>query len=155
MDVANFAFVLHDISRFMRADFAARAAHLKMTQAQLRTLAHLSRMQGCSQRELAERLEVRPITLARQIDQLERGKWIERRADPADRRAFRLFLTARAEPRIAAVRSIGRDVQQRALRGLTRVQRAEVLRLLSIVRDTQLSDRGGVKPVDKVLDDAA
>ena len=68
---------------------------LSSTQTQWRAIAYLSRMEGCRQNELAEVIEVRPITVCRLLDRLAALDLIERRADPGDRRASRLFLTAK------------------------------------------------------------
>ena len=92
-----FGFVLHDVARLLRKTLDGYARDLKLSQAQWRTLTHLSRMQGCRQTDLAETLEVRPITLARLIDKLEKSALVERRRHPTDRRAVQLYLTDAGE----------------------------------------------------------
>ena len=64
-----------------------------MTRAQWGILLWLEREPGLSQRELAEILEVEPITVARLVDRLDRRGMVERRPDSADRRIWRLHLT--------------------------------------------------------------
>ncbi|MGH8263265.1 MAG: MarR family winged helix-turn-helix transcriptional regulator, partial [Steroidobacteraceae bacterium] len=86
-------FLIHDIGRMLRAEFAVRAVELRLTQTQWRAIAYLARMEGCRQNELAEIIEVRPITVCRLLDRLAALELIERRPDPEDRRATRLFLT--------------------------------------------------------------
>ena len=54
----------------------------------------LDRFEGLKQSELAEMLDLQPITLTRLLDRLCDNGLIERRSDPNDRRAKRLFLTA-------------------------------------------------------------
>ena len=78
-------FLITDLARLIRDDFTARMADIGMTQAQWRVLTHLARMEGCRQAELAEILEVAPITLARLLDRLEESGLIERRPRPGDR----------------------------------------------------------------------
>ncbi len=63
-----------------------------MTRAQWIILFWLERQPGLSQKELAEILEVEPISVARLIDRLEARDMVERRTDPADRRLWRLHL---------------------------------------------------------------
>lgn len=91
-------FLLADVSRLLRRDFDRRVRALEMTQAQWRALAHLARDEGINQATLAERLEVKPITLARLIDRMESAGWVRRAADAADRRATLLYLAPKAKP---------------------------------------------------------
>jgi MarR family transcriptional regulator for hemolysin len=100
-------FLLHDVSRLLRRNFSRRIQNLGLTQAQCRALLHLARNEGLRQVDLAEILEVQPITLARLIDQLAEADLVERRPDPADRRAFRLVLTRTAKPVVAEIRALG------------------------------------------------
>ncbi len=72
-----------------------------MTRAQWVILFWLERQPGLSQKELAEILEVEPISVARMIDRLEARELVERRADPADRRMWRLHLRPAAGPILA------------------------------------------------------
>lgn len=88
----GFGFLLSDVSRLMRRAFQSRLRDTDLTLAQARTLVHLSRREGLRQVELADLLEIQPINLARLIDQLTAKELVERRADPTDRRAYRLFL---------------------------------------------------------------
>lgn len=132
----SLGFLVHDIARLIRADFAVRADRHSMTQTQLRTIAYLIRMEGCSQRELAAAIEVQPMTLGRQIDKLERAQMVERRRDLTDRRTIRLFLTPRARPAVKSLQIISAQITAQATRALTVAQRQTLLRLLDQVRLT-------------------
>src|SRR5689334_11950907 len=90
--------LLNDVSRLMRKKFDQRAKELRLTRAQYYLLAKLARHEGIKQVELAELLEVEPISAARLVDRMEAAGWVERRADPADRRARRVFLAPKARP---------------------------------------------------------
>jgi DNA-binding MarR family transcriptional regulator len=85
-------FLLHDVARLLRVDADKRARQHNMTRAQWGILIWLTRQPGISQKELAELLEVEPITVARLIDRLEARGMVERRPDPRDRRIWRLHL---------------------------------------------------------------
>ncbi len=85
-------FLLHDVARLLRVDADKRARLRGMTRAQWAILIWLERQPGLSQKELAEFLEVEPITVARLIDRLEARGVVERRPDPRDRRIWRLHL---------------------------------------------------------------
>ena len=94
--------------------------------AQYYLLGKLSRNEGINQVGLADLMEIEPITLARLLDRMEAGGWLERRADPTDRRARRLFLTEKSHPVLARMRVIADGVYEEALQGLGGAQR-EVL----------------------------
>ena len=85
-------FLLHDVARLLRVDGDKRARAHGMTRAQWAILIWLERQPGISQKELAELLEVEPITVARLVDRLEGRGMVERRPDPRDRRIWRLHL---------------------------------------------------------------
>jgi DNA-binding MarR family transcriptional regulator len=84
--------LLNDVGRLLRVDADKRARSHDMTRAQWGILIWLERQPGISQKELAELLEVEPITVARLVDRLERRGMVERRPDPRDRRIWRLHL---------------------------------------------------------------
>jgi DNA-binding MarR family transcriptional regulator len=91
-------FLLHDVARLIRHEADKRAAAHGMTRAQWVLLIWLERQPGLSQKELAEILEVEPITVARLIDRLEARGMVERRPDPKDRRIWRLHLLPPSAP---------------------------------------------------------
>jgi MarR family transcriptional regulator for hemolysin len=96
-------FLLHDVARLLRVDADKRARAHGMTRAQWAILVWLERQPGISQKELAELLEVEPITVARLVDRLETRGMVERRPDPRDRRIWRLHLSL---PAYAALHEI-------------------------------------------------
>ena len=96
------------------------AAALGLTRAQCRTLGYLARNEGINQAGLADILEIRPMTLVRQIDRMEEAGWIERRPDPADRRARRLFLTDKARPVLGRIWNVANETRDEALRAPVR-----------------------------------
>ena len=97
-DQPDLLFLLHDVARHLRLDADRRAAAHGLTRAQWVILIWLDRQPGLSQKELAELIEVEPITVGRLIDRLESRGFVERRADPLDRRIWRLHLRAAAPP---------------------------------------------------------
>src|SRR5262245_26297396 len=102
----SFGFILHDIARLMRKRFDQRARALGLSRSQWQVLAHLSRHQGINQSGLAEILEIENITLGRLIDRMEEAGWVERRPDPNDRRARRLYMTEKVEPMMERMRAL-------------------------------------------------
>lgn len=90
--------LLNDVGRMLRTEADRRARAYGMTRAQWVMLSRLDRQPGLSQKELAELLEVEPITVARLVDRLEARNLLERRPDPTDRRVWRLHLLPAAQP---------------------------------------------------------
>ncbi len=127
-------FLVADVARMMRRNFNLRAQAHGLSLAQWRALAHLEREEGVNQVTLAERLEIQPITLARLIDRLQEAGLVARRADPADRRAFRLYLTDAAQPLLDRMRAYGAETRADALSGLSDRDHETLLRLLRHVK---------------------
>ena len=137
MDVQrdSLGFLLADVSRLLRQSFQRRLEGSSLTLAQARALVYVSRHEGVRQVDLAEMLEVQPITLARLIDQLADAGLVERRSDPADRRAYRMFLTPAAASHLAAIRQVAAAIQADALRDLDKQQAAMLFVALRKMRD--------------------
>lgn len=119
-------FLLHDLARHSRMDADRRAAAQGLTLAQWKLLIHLERQAGLSQKELAEILEVEPITIARLIDRLEAHGLVERRDDPSDRRIWRLHLTGEAAPVLKALAHERAAMLEAITKGLSRAEIAAV-----------------------------
>ncbi|WP_340317793.1 MarR family winged helix-turn-helix transcriptional regulator [Rhizorhabdus argentea] len=126
---------MHDIARRSRYWFDARARTKGITRAQWRVLITLSRVDGCTQSELAEILDVERITLCRMVDRLAEAGLVERRADPSDRRVWRLHLTERAMPLVEELQAIAHEMEENMLAPLSAGQRALLTDLLIAVRD--------------------
>jgi len=88
-------FELSDVARAMRTFIDQRAREHAMTRAQWSVLVRLERQEGMTQAEMAEQLEMQPISLLRLIDRLCQQGLLERRPHPNDRRANLLYLTDR------------------------------------------------------------
>ena len=96
--------LLHDVAHQMRTYADQLAREHGTTRAQWAILGRLERQPDLSQNELAALAEVAPITVARLIDRLEEQGLVERRADPDDRRIWRLRLTPAAAPVLRQVK---------------------------------------------------
>jgi len=105
-DHPDLLFLLHDIARQLRVSGDRRARAHGMTRAQWVILWWLERQPGLSQKELAEIMDVEPITVARLVDRLAGRGMVERRDDPADRRVWRLHLLAPAFPVLEQMRGV-------------------------------------------------
>jgi MarR family transcriptional regulator, transcriptional regulator for hemolysin len=138
----SFGFLLHDIARLLRKRYEQRARPLGLTRAQWQVLAHLQRSEGINQSRLAELLELEPITVARLIDRMEEAGLVERRDDPADRRAHLLYLTGRARPLLERCRPVADAIYAEAFAGIANGKREYLIDLLVQVRGN-LSERRG------------
>lgn len=128
-------FLLADVARLMRRAFQQRLVGVsQLTHAQARVLVYLARSEGMRQVELAEQLEVKPMTLARLIDQLAASGLVERRSDPADRRAYQLFLTDLALPQLDFIAATGSSIRDCVTRSMDPAAMAVTLKTLDAMR---------------------
>ncbi len=128
-------YLLSHSSRLLRRAFDARVRALGMTSPQARLLLVLHVTEGENQGYYAERLEVEPISLTRMIDRMEEAELIERRRDPADRRAWLLFLTERSRQVIDQVSACLAELEDEMLTGLDAAQRDALAQMLETIRE--------------------
>ncbi len=121
------------LSKALRGRFDARARTIGVTRAQWLTIAAVRRREGATQRQIAEMLDVGDVTIGRLIDKVCEQGWVERRPDPADRRAHRVFLTPKAMPVLEKLDLLADDEERRALAGLTEAEVAQFSALLDHV----------------------
>ena len=138
----NLGAMLGDTSRLMRRSFDARARRIGVTRPQWRVLTTLLRHEGINQGGLAELLDVEPITVCRMVDRLQEADLVERRADPADRRTWRLFLTAKAHDLLAQLRPLAEALIDDAREGVSEADQASLRATLERIRQN-LSRRVG------------
>ena len=136
----SLGFVLSDVARLIRRNFNRRAQGLGLTQAQWQILSYLSRCEGIRQIQLAETLEMQPISVARLIDRMQSAGWLERRPDPGDRRAFNLYLTPKANPILEQMWEHGAEVRAQALREIPVADQEQLLRQLLRIRENLIQD---------------
>jgi MarR family transcriptional regulator, transcriptional regulator for hemolysin len=132
-------FLLHDVARLLRRRMDQRAQALGLTSAQWRVLAHVAKcetlgQEPLNQTALADLLDMEPISLSRHIDRAEAASLIERRPDPTDRRAHRLFLTDSARPLVASFRVTAGEVLNEALSGISEKEVAALIDVLDRIR---------------------
>lgn len=140
--------LLHDVARQMRYRFDARVRDLGVTRAQWRALMVLARNEGATQSELAELVEVERITLCRLVDRLTDAGLVERRADPKDRRVWRLHLTDHARTMVGEMRERGMALEEEMLALIEPDERQGLRRALERLRaglrETGAAGRGAV-----------
>ena len=130
----DLAFLLSDAARLLRTCADQEARRFGMTRAQWGVLFRLQRNEGLKQSELADLLEVQPITLTRLIDRLCDNGLIERRSDPNDRRVKRLFLTPAAKPVLEKVTAAAETMMASVLAELEPAAREAMRASLTIMK---------------------
>jgi MarR family transcriptional regulator, transcriptional regulator for hemolysin len=127
-------FLIHDVSRLRRSAFDQLMKPLGVTRSQWWVLAYLSRHDGMMQTELAGLLDVGKVTLGGLVDRLENAKLVERRPDPVDRRAKRVFLSPTAHRLLLEMRGAEDQMNARILRGISVKQRHQLTELLTVIK---------------------
>jgi DNA-binding MarR family transcriptional regulator len=118
MAMETLPFEIAETAHALRKAFDRRAVGLGVTRAQWKVLFRLERKPGLRQIELADLLDIEPITLSRIVDRLEEGGLVERVADPADRRAWRLHVTVQARPLVEKLRAVADEMISEAFAGI-------------------------------------
>jgi MarR family transcriptional regulator, transcriptional regulator for hemolysin len=138
-------FQLSDVARSMRTYIDQCAREHGMTRAQWGVLVRLQRQEGMTQAEMAESLEIQPISLVRLVDRLCRQGLVERRPHPRDRRANRLYLTDKGRTTLVRLVPLGRAVTSEVLASLNDTEVAELLQKLLLIKTNirNASDRRG------------
>ena len=136
----HIGFLLADNSRLARWAFDQQVREIGVTGPQARLLLILNRRPGENQGFYAEQLEVEPITLCRMVDRLAEASMVERRPDPADRRARQLHLTEKSRKIVEKLQQRVDSLVDDMLDGLTAAERSEFIRLLNHV-GANLSER--------------
>jgi MarR family transcriptional regulator for hemolysin len=144
----SFGFLVHDVARLFGRRFNQRALlFLRLTRAQCKVLGYLARNEGINQAGLADLLEIKPMTLVRQIDRMEEDGWIERQPQPGDRRARRLVLTDKARPILARILDLSNEIRAESFAGLSKDEGKQLIELLRRVHGN-LSERVLPLPAD-------
>jgi DNA-binding MarR family transcriptional regulator len=140
----NVGTLIAEISHLQRRNFNRRARTFGLTQPQWRAITFLRRAEGVNQATMAEVLELQPISLARLIDRMEASGWVERRPDPSDRRAVKLFLTPKAQPFLMEMRSAARETYEQATAGLSAADCEQLLQHLGAIKTNLLNAESAV-----------
>ncbi len=130
----NLGFIIGDVSRLLRYVFDQRVSSVGLTRAQWRVLVHLQRLDGPTQSELAEALEIGAPSLGKMLDTLEQKGWIVRQATPLDRRAKHVYCTAKVQPIMDVMLKIGAELTDDAMDGVSTEERQSLLDVLLRVK---------------------
>jgi DNA-binding MarR family transcriptional regulator len=130
----DLGFLIGDTGRLLRRAFDERVRTKGITRPQWRVLGLLNRFGGSTQVALAEMMDVEPITLGRMIDRMQEAGLVERRADPADRRAWRIHLTPAGQARLVELKPMANILFDDAVAGLSAKQQSDLETMLNVMR---------------------
>jgi MarR family transcriptional regulator, transcriptional regulator for hemolysin len=143
----NVGYLLKDVSRRYVARFERHAEEVSLTLMQCKVLLHLSRSEGASQVRLCELTDIEPMMMVRILDRMEADKLLERRPDPADRRARRLYLTRKATPILDEIDRIMEVTRNEVFAGVSKADREAFLKVLEHVHQNVCALEAAAAPV--------
>ncbi len=129
---------LAEVTRLLRLAFDQRVRRLELTGATWRVIAYLSNEDGQTQASLARRLEMSPVALGEAVDRLEKSGHVERRADPNDRRKWRVHLTEKSRNLLPSLFAIAHELRGEYFRDLSRAEIAQLQAVLQRLRERLL-----------------
>jgi len=135
-DRINFSFLLSDVSRLMRQAFDEKMAALGLTRSQWHALVYVLRIGNLTQTELAGHLDIGRAAAGLLVDQLEKGGFIKRIADPNDRRVWRIEATKQAISRAEAIAEQAESLAKSVFKNISDKDLAQAHRLLATIRET-------------------
>jgi DNA-binding MarR family transcriptional regulator len=136
------AFLLAQVGAHAATQFAERLGALELSPPDAGILRLLSMAAGISQQELSARLRIHPSRLVAILDNLERRKLVERKANPEDRRLYSLHLTKDGGETLERIGKIAREHQDALLSTLNAEERGRLTELLRRIAAAQGLTRG-------------
>ena len=135
-------FLLAQLGAHAASQFAERLRVLELAPSDAGILRLLRMTAGLSQQELASKLQIHPSRLVAILDNLEKRRFVERRANPDDRRLYSLYLTTHGEEVLEKIGKVAREHQDSLLSALSTEERDELANLLLKIADQQGLVRG-------------
>jgi MarR family transcriptional regulator for hemolysin len=132
---AQLGFGLADVTRSLRMLYDERSSEEGLTGASWRVLAYLYREDGLTQTRLAEMLEMTRPAIGQMIDRLEAGGFVERRAEPNDRRSWGVYLSPHAQAKVAYFVAASRAIEAECFDVFTDAELATLSVLVERLRD--------------------
>jgi len=136
------AFLLAQLGAHAASQFAERLGVLDLTPPDAGILRLLRIAAGLSQQALAAKLKIHPSRLVAILDNLEKRGFLERRANPDDRRLYSLYLAKNGEEALDRIGKVAREHQDALLSVLSKEERDQLADLLLRIADQQGLVRG-------------
>ena len=129
-DSEDYAFLLVQLGAYLAREFSERIAPLGLEPRHAGMLVQLAASEGLSQQALGELIGLNPTRMVFLVDELEQRGLVERRRNPADRRSYALYLTAKGRDALDQIQASGRRHQDEIGASLTRAERVQLTSLL-------------------------
>lgn len=110
---------------------------------QPKILGYLSRNGESTQRQLADYCDVDPAAVSRMLDTLQKGGFVTRRSDSADKRRDLVGLTPAGQDAYERWQACCHDVEERMLAGFTPEDRSRFSSYLMRAYQNLKAERGG------------
>jgi DNA-binding MarR family transcriptional regulator len=149
-ETESMEYLLGQVCKLHHARAHALLETLGLYRGQPRLLGALYQDEGPTHGELAEHLRVTPATITKMIQRMEKAGFVERRADPADQRVSRVYLTGAGHAVRAAMDEALETLEEESLAGLTEVERGQLYQFLLSVRDNLIRAVEGSPPQEPV-----
>jgi DNA-binding MarR family transcriptional regulator len=126
--------VVHEVARLQRVAFERRIRSMGLTRSQWWVVSSLLRIDGATQTEIANFLQLERAPLGKIIDKLEENGWVVRRPDAHDRRVNRVYRTKKIEPFVPTLVLASCAVFEEATEGLSDARRLALLAQLKAMK---------------------
>jgi MarR family transcriptional regulator, transcriptional regulator for hemolysin len=130
----QFAEALHLAAHGWRTALDRRLRPLGYSRSRWMVLLHVSRNDGITHRELAERMGIEAPTLVRLIDRMEGEGLLKRCTSETDRRVKHLRLSPPGHKEVVRIRASASDLRQELLSGLSKAEIKATLNVLQHIR---------------------
>jgi MarR family transcriptional regulator for hemolysin len=138
-DIHDIEYLMCHVNSLWRRFLNSKIKNLGISGTEKRVLFCVARNPGMTQVQIAKLLELEPQNLVRILDRLSEEEWIEKKADPEDRRVKCLSVTAKAEVIIDKVKSIGNNAKAEILAGVKNQDANMLLESLGSMRTNLLA----------------
>lgn len=125
---------LHLTAHSWRTRLDRRLRPLGYSRSSWMVLLHISREDGITHRELAERLGIEAPTLVRLIDRMESEKLLERRASKSDRRVKHMHLLPAGFKEVERIWASAADLRNEILSDVSKTDIITTLNVLQKIR---------------------
>ena len=130
-------FLLAQLGTHAHRRLAGRLAAHGLQPRHFGMLSHLAAAEGRSQQALSVALGIHRSAVVALVDDLERRGLAERRRDPADRRAYTLYLTRRGRALLRELEAVADAEDAELLSALDASERSQLVSLLQRVAESE------------------
>ncbi len=131
----NEAYYIHELAKRHMTLFDEKARRLGLTRMQWQLLRIVQNHPGLRQTDLADMLDIAPMSLVHLLNRLEKKKWCRRVEDVSDRRVRRVYLSSKVGSIIKQMRAMTLELRRKALRGFSKDEHEKLVVYLGRIYD--------------------